>query len=79
VGQVLGGGLAHERDVAGQQPHRPLGLRGPQVDLALDHDMDGERRPAAEAHAPVPVRVGAREGGTAGARALEQIRQDVHD
>ena len=58
-------------DVAWQQPHCPFGLGGPQVDLALDDDMDGQRRSTAEAQPPVPVRSGAREGSAPRARALK--------
>ena len=78
MSEVLGGGLAHERDIAGEQPHRLLGPRRPQVDLSFDHYVDRERRPAAEAQPPVAVGGGAREGRAAGARALKQIGQYVH-
>jgi hypothetical protein len=78
VGEVLGRGLAHERDVAGQKSHGVLGPRGPQMHLAFGHDVNGECRPPAEAQAPLAMRGGAGERSAAGAGALQQVRQHVH-
>ncbi len=65
VGQVLRRGVAHQRDVAGQEPHRSVGVRRPQVDLALDDDVDRQRGAAAEAHPPGAMRDGPRESRSA--------------
>jgi hypothetical protein len=75
----MAGHLAHEHDVARRQAHGLRGVGGPQMRLAGDDRVYRDPRTDGELDAPSAVRRRVRERSAPGPRALQQIRQHVHD